>query len=43
MKEKLMIALEKILGVVWIAIFVIGSVTALVAITKLFLNVVGVM
>lgn len=43
MNEKLEDVLSKILGCVWIAIFAIGSVTALVSIVKLFLRVVGVM
>lgn len=43
MKAKIEDVLSKALGVVWLATFSIASVTALVAIVKLFLKVVGVM
>lgn len=43
MKAKLEDILSKVLGVVWIAIFTVGSITALVSIVKLFLRVTGVM
>lgn len=42
MKQKLENALSKTLGAIWVTTFTIASVTALIAIIKLFLKVVGV-
>ena len=43
MREKIEDKLARALGWMWITTFTIASVTALVAITKLFLSLIGVM